>query len=148
MKKMVLLLALLCLSTLAFPKGRMQVTIDYTNGVYRGFLYDGIIMVEEDFLKDKPRYEGRFLDEFLQYFSGIAYFPTEIDESDDIVSISILNVSKKGDVTAQVTYGDQTIKMQGKGGVFGSFLNLFGDGMNSLGKNVALWLNSIILPAK
>lgn len=148
MKKFLLLFAIVCMSVVASAKGKMQVVVDYKDGVYRGFLYERIIVDEEDFLKDKPRYEGRFMDAFLAYYTGVAYFPTEVNESEDKVTISILKVTKKGDVTAEVTYGDQTTTLTGKGGVFGSFLNLFGDGMNSLGKNVALWLNTVLLPAK
>ena len=141
------MIAIICMTTFAYSKGRMQVVINYTNGIYRGVLYERIIIDEEDFLKDKPRYEGRFMDDFQKYFEGVAYFADEINASDDIVIIDILQVNSKGYVKADVTFGDNSIQLVGKGGVFGTFLNLFGDGMKSLGREAALWLNSIMIPS-
>ena len=146
MKKIALLFCLICLCTLTFAEGRMQVMIDYSNGIYRGLLYDRIIVDEPDFIKDKPRYETRFMNEFQDNYNGAAYLTEEIDETDDIVTIRIIKVSPKGYVTADVFYGNKIIRMEGKGGVFGTFLNLFGDGMQSLGRDIALWLNTICSP--
>ena len=147
MKRFLLMIAIICMSTFAYSKGRMQVVINYTNGIYRGVLYERIIIVEEDFLKDKPRYEGRFMDDFQEYFEGVAYIADEINASDDIVIIDILQVNSKGYVKADVTFGDNSVQLVGKGGVFGTFLNLFGDGMESLGRETALWLNTVCPPA-
>lgn len=60
MKKVLLsIIALLC-SIVAFSENRLQIVIDYKNGIYQGYTYDKIIVEEKDFLKDKHRYEGRF----------------------------------------------------------------------------------------
>lgn len=146
MKKMVFLFCLICLCTLTFAEGRMQVMIDYSNGIYRGLLYDRIIVDEPDFIKDKPRYEARFMNEFQDNYNGAAYLTEEIDETDDIVTVRIIKVSPKGYVTADVLYDNKIVRMEGKGGVFGTFLNLFGDGMRSLGRDIALWLNTVSAP--
>lgn len=108
--------AIICMSTFAYSKGRMQVVINYTNGIYRGVLYERIIVDEEDFLKDKPRYEGRFMDDFQKYFVGVAYFADEVNASDDIVTIDILQVTSKGYSWARSSvcrYGQGTIPIFG-----------------------------------
>lgn len=87
------------------------------------------------------------MDDFQKYFAGVAYFADEVNASDDVVTIDILQVTSKGYVTADVTFGDKSIQLVGKGGVFGTFLNLLGDGMKSLGRDAALWLNSIMTPS-
>lgn len=140
MKKVLLsIIALLC-SIVAFSENRLQIVIDYKNGIYQGYTYDKIIMEEKDFLKDKHRYEGRFYEEFQNNYKGVAYIPDVVNEDEPVLKIEILQVTRKGDLQANVIYGDQTTTVQAEGGTFGTFLNLFGDGMEHLGKQVGKWM--------
>lgn len=140
MKKVLLsIIALLC-SIVAFSENRLQIVIDYKNGIYQGYTYDKIIVEEKDFLKDRHRYEGRFYEEFQNNYKGVAYMPDVVNEDEPVLKIEILQVTRKGDLQANVIYGDQTTTMQAEGGTFGTFLNLFGDGMEHLGKQVGKWM--------
>lgn len=140
MKKVLLsIIALLC-SIVAFSENRLQIVIDYKNGIYQGYTYDKIIVEEKDFLKDRHRYEGRFYEEFQNNYKGVSYMPEVVNEDEPVLKIEILQVTRKGDLQANVIYGDQTITMQAEGGTFGTFLNLFGDGMEHLGKQVGKWM--------
>ncbi len=133
------IIALLC-SVAAFSGNRLQIVIDYSEGIYKGYTYNKIVVEEPDFLKDKHRYEGRFYEGFQENYKGVAYFPEEIREDEPVLKIAILQVTRKGNIVAEVTYGDKTTTMESKGGTFGTFLNLFGDGMEHLGAPVAQWL--------
>lgn len=137
MKKKMLLAIALMLSSVGFGVNRIQVVINYGNGIYNGYTYDRILMEEEDFLKDKARYEGRFFEGLMESYPGVAYAPDSISQSEPIAYVEIVKVTKKGNVTAEVTCGDKKEVLQGKGGVFGTFMNLFGDGMESLGRSLA-----------
>ena len=140
MKKVLLsIIALLC-SIVAFSENRLQIVIDYKNGIYQGYTYDKIIVEEKDFLKDKHRYEGRFYEEFQNNYKGVSYMPEVVNEDEPVLKIEILQVTRKGDLQANVIYGDQTTTVQAEGGTFGTFLNLFGDGMEHLGKQVGKWM--------
>lgn len=140
MKKVLLsIIALLC-SIVAFSENRLQIVIDYKNGIYQGYTYDKIIVEEKDFLKDRHRYEGRFYEEFQNNYKGVAYMPDVVNEDEPVLKIEILQVTRKGDLQANVIYGDQTTTMQAEGGTFGTFLNLFGNGMEHLGKQVGKWM--------
>ncbi len=143
MKKVYLfMMALLC-SFSAFSANRLQFVIDYKNGIYQGYTYDKIIVEEKDFLKDKHRYEGRFYEEFQNNYKGVAYIPEVVNEDEPVLKIEILQVTRKGDLQANVIYGNQTTTMQAEGGTFGTFLNLFGDGMEHLGKQVGKWMKKV-----
>ena len=140
MKKVLLsIIALLC-SIVAFSENRLQIVIAYKNGIYQGYTYDKIIVEEKDFLKDRHRYEGRFYEEFQNNYKGVSYMPEVVNEDEPVLKIEILQVTRKGDLQANVIYGDQTTTMQAEGGTFGTFLNLFGDGMEHLGKQVGKWM--------
>ena len=118
----------------------MQIVFEYKDGIYQGYTYDKIIQVEKDFLKDKHRYEGRFHEEFTENYKGVVYIPDSVNEDEPMLRIEILQVTRKGDLQANVIYGDKTTTMQADGGTFGTFLNLFGDGMQHLGKQVGKWM--------
>lgn len=141
------ILLLIAFAVSSHAVNRIQITFDYTKGIYKGLTYKQILSQEYDFNKDQPRYEGRFFDELFEAYSGIAYKPDSVDNSEPVVHVVILKVSSKGDILAEIACGDKSTILEGKGGVFGTFLNLFGDGMQSLGRNVALWLNTVCPPA-
>lgn len=144
MKKILLSIIALVCSVAAFPVNRLQIVIDYQNGIYQGYTYDKIIEAEKDFIKDKHRYEGRFYEEFQNNYKGVAYIPDAVNEDEPVLKIEILQVTRKGDLQANVVYGDKSTVMQADGGTFGTFLNLFGDGMEHLGKQVGKWMKKNI----
>lgn len=125
---------------LSLAENRVQIVIDYTQGIYQGMTYEQIIVDEEDFIKDRPRYEGEFFEGIQKTYSGTAYRPDAINPSEPLISIKIIKVSYAGNVKAEVTYGEKTATLKGRGGAVGTFLNLFGDGMKRLGKSVGNWL--------
>jgi len=150
MKKIVSLVCLaLAVAANAFAAERVQVVFDYTQGIYRGLTYEGIVVDEPDFQKDAPRYEARFFSSFLDNFGGAAYRQDgEIRSDEALLTVRVVKVQRKGDTTAELVYTtadgqQQTTTITGDGGVFGSFLNLFGDGMRSVGEAAAKWLNQV-----
>lgn len=140
MKKSLLLLIAVLFAGMAFAQDRKQVYVEYTNGVYRGFTYEDIQSQEDDFIKDKDRYESRFWDSLLKHYKGVALRAADIREAEHLLTINIIQVTGKGAITAEVSYGDAKATLYSKGGKIGSFMNLFGDGMDDLGKQVAKWL--------
>lgn len=139
MKKILLFFALLLSVTLSAQ--RIQIVLDYEDGIYRGLTYTSIIQDEEDFIKDQPRYEDNFFSALFKHYKGIAYKPESVRDDEPIALVKIQQVTPKGDTKAAIEYNGETTYLTGKGGVFGSFLNLFGDGMESLGKELAKYLN-------
>jgi len=120
---------------------RLQVTVDYTQGIYNGYTYEKILMAESDFTKDQPRYEGKFAEALAKTYYDVIFIGENAEDAD--VRVTILQVGKKGDLKADVEYNGQTFRLTGKGGTFGTWLNLFGDGMKSLGENLGANLNKL-----
>ncbi|MGM9809682.1 MAG: hypothetical protein ACI30J_02295 [Paludibacteraceae bacterium] len=164
MKKLTLVLALLIGSIYgakALNQERvMFVVFNYENGIYRGAAESDIIGLEADWYKDRPRYEGRFFEEFAEPISNItgkaAMIRTEQQLAElgeitaPIVRIEIISVDKKGNTQAEISFTNPAkpeqnaeIIMRSKGGTFGTWLNLFGDGMEHLAPQVASWIAKI-----
>lgn len=124
---------------------KVRLEIDYQQGVYAGHTYNDMCALESDFLKDQVQYESRFMRGIEKTFAGAALISNdETLEGFETVHITIISVNSKGKLTAEVRCGTlvQTFTNL-KGGVFGTWLNLFGDGMHSLGKAVGKWVTSI-----
>lgn len=143
MKKLLLMAALIAAACSLQARERIQLVFDYQDGIYQGYTYATIQQMEEDFLKDQLRYEGRFRDGLANEFTGLIYTPDEINPEEPILLVKILQVDRKGTVLAEVSFKEKTVDFKGKGGVFGSWLNLFGDGMKSLGENIGIWLRQV-----
>lgn len=147
MKKLLFLLAILA-GTTAMAQRQIQLTIDYTQGIYDGRTYRGIQEAEDDFLKDQPRYESRLMEGLSDHLTtDVVFWPDSVDADKPELHILIIAVDRKGNIKAQATLTQGTDSRSfsttsAKGGVFGSWLNLFGDGMHSLGKQLAAWLNT------
>lgn len=129
--------------------------INYDNGVYIGKTIEGIAEYEPDWYKDQPRYEGRFFEGFEKKLNKRKIDKICLLVSSDkydattkaalVVKINIHSVDTNGNTKAVVEFicADETSKsivMHGKGGVFGTWLNLFGDGMESLGENIVEYI--------
>jgi hypothetical protein len=135
----------------------ITVVINYENGVYMGKTIEGIAEYEPDWYKDQPRYEGRFIKGFDKQLtrsnvdkSCLLLSPDKYDEnikSALLVKVNIRSVESNGNTRAVVEFigaaNDEipkAIGMRGEGGVFGTWLNLFGDGMESLGENIVKYI--------
>lgn len=128
--------------------------INYEDGVYIGRTIEGIAEYEPDWYKDQPRYEGRFLEGFEKKLVKrkinkicLLVSPDEYDATANaalVVKINIHSVDTHGNTKAIVEFSadetSKTIVMRGEGGVFGTWLNLFGDGMESLGENIVEYI--------
>lgn len=144
MRKTLLLLFALMTAVMAQAGiNKVRIEIDYQQGVYYGHTFEDIVVLEEDFLNDQMRYESRFMDGMEKSFAGAALISDEPREGFETVHITILNVNSKGRLTAEVRCGNLIETFSNlKGGTFGTWINLFGDGMESLGRAVGLWLNA------
>lgn len=134
--------------------------INYEDGVYIGRTIEGIAEYEPDWYKDQPRYEGRFLEGFEKKLVKrkinkicLLVSPDEYDATANaalVVKINIHSVDTHGNTKAVVEFcadeTSKTIVMRGEGGVFGTWLNLFGDGMESLGENIVEYIYKNKLP--
>ena len=130
--------------------------INYQNGIYLGRTAEGIAEYEQDWYKDRPRYEGRFhkgveeklikrkIDKICLLISPDKY----IDENNSplVVKVDINSVDSNGNTAAIVEFKNshgvnQSVVIRGEGGVFGTWLNLFGDGMESLGEKIVEYIH-------
>lgn len=133
----------------------IMVVINYENGVYIGRTIEGIAEYEPDWYKDQPRYEGRFIKGFdekriKRKIDKICLLvtPDKYDANAKaalVVKVNIHSVDTNGNTTAIVEFvgadeTPKTIVMRGKGGTFGTWLNLFGDGMESLGEDIVEYI--------
>lgn len=134
----------------------ITVVINYENGVYMGKTIEGIAEYEQDWYKDQPRYEGRFIKGFDEKLTKrkidkicLLLSPDKYDETIKpalLVKVNIHSVDTNGNTKAVVEFvganeTPKTIVMRGEGGVFGTWLNLFGDGMESLGENIVEYIH-------
>ena len=161
MKKFLLstLLVFFCLTQYAQNYEHcITVVINYEDGVYLGRTIEGIAKYEPDWYKDQPRYEGRFIKGFDKQLTNckidktcLILSPDKYDEtikSALVVKVNIRSVESNGNTRAVVEFiganNDEipkAISMRGEGGVFGTWLNLFGDGMESLGGNIVKYIH-------
>ena len=133
----------------------IMAVVNYEDGVYIGRTIEGIAEYEPDWYKDQPRYEGRFLEGFEKQLVKrkinkicLLVSPNEYDETANaalVVKVNIHSVDTNGNTKSVVEFisadeTSKTIVMRGKGGVFGTWLNLFGDGMESLGEDIVEYI--------
>lgn len=140
------------------------IVFNYENGIYRGVFENEVVSSEGDWYIDRPRYERRFLNEFNEIIGksrtpkmGIVCTPEYLTELGDvsavpIVKIEILTVDDKGNLTANVIIENTKDSekflspklFKCSGGVFGTWLNLFGDGMEALGSAVGNYMRKAL----
>ena len=83
---------------------------------------------------------------FNRSFQNV-YFSSITEGRDYLVTLILRQVSKQGDAVADVTIetpeGQNAVilTLKGAGGRYGSFINLMGDGMESLGYELAKRMN-------
>ena len=105
---------------------------------------------EKDWNVDKPEIEGYVLERANKALEGLCYLKMG-KEADLTVRILVNTVSVKGDHSFEVQLLDKSGKVQGtisglfgKGGMFGTKLNLIKDGAKSTGKRAGALLRKYI----
>ena len=105
---------------------------------------------EKDWNVDKPEIEGYILQKANTALNGSCYLKMGKEEN-LTVRIVVNTVSVKGDHSFEVLLVDKTEKVLGKlsglfgkGGMFGTKLNLIKDGAKSTGKRAGAWLKKYI----
>lgn len=121
---------------------RINLQFDYSSANINGHTEEEFAKIEADWYKDRPRYEGRFRSDFANTIKPKNVMLGDFADSKFTMKIVVEQVQKNGTVnaTVEVLEGKNVVaktEMTGKGGVFGTFLNLFGDGLGDLGKNIA-----------
>ena len=151
MKKYLFVLMMSCLTTTMFAQGlgflkneaRVDMKLNYSEAVIAGYEESNILTFEKDWEKDQAvlfaKMVGPYNDKLGETlpagnFSNANYTievrPTVIQKNGNIVGYFVVL-----DAAGTELYRSQ--KFSAKGGTFGTFLNLVGDGMKSTGKVIA-----------
>lgn len=134
----------------------IMVVFNYDNGMYIGRTLEGIAEYEPDWYKDQPRYENRFykgfeerlhkrkIDKLCRLIS--AEDIQDIENAAYVIQVNIHSVDTNGNTAAIVDFkfadtNALSVVIRGEGGVFGTWLNLFGDGMQSLGGKIVDYIH-------
>lgn len=129
---------------LSFLKGEqyLNVEIDYSEALIGGYEESNILEYEEDWENDKPTLYRKFIDEFSDILK--THIAGKISKANYTVIVKTLEIRNNGNMKAYFVISDTNERTvyrsetySAKGGRFGSFLNLVGDGMESLGKRTA-----------
>jgi hypothetical protein len=132
------------------------VVMNYDNGVYMGRTAEEIAEYEPDWYKDQPCYENRFykgfeerlhkrkIDKLCRLIS--AEDIQDIENAAYVIQVNIHSVDTNGNTAAIVDFkfadtNALSVVIRGEGGVFGTWLNLFGDGMQSLGGKIVDYIH-------
>lgn len=126
----------------------IDMQFDFTSGVYRGLTYNELVESEcpgENSLQSWRVHEESLKSQFLRCFHeevGPAYsFGSYADMATYRMTMKINHVNAKGFLSATFTFthiatGNIIVQfdVNGKGGKYGSFVNLFGDGIRDAGE--------------
>lgn len=151
MKKILSILVMCCLATTMFAQdlgflkneARVGMRLNYAEAVIAGYEEANILVFEKDWEKDQSvlfaKMAGNYNDKLGERlpagnFSNVNYTievrPVVIKKNGNIVGYFVVL-----DAAGSELYRSQ--RFSAKGGKFGTFLNLVGDGMKSTGKAVA-----------
>lgn len=165
MKKILLALLVSTLSFTAFAqdlegsvKGladarQAQIEIDFSSASIHGLSEEGFAAIEADWYKDKPEIIGDFVTPAVDKLKDVLSLGVNTGCTYKIV-IKVVSINKSGTwrSDAVIYNGDTqeaTIKdIKGKGGTFGSQLNLIKDGAQSSGQKFAAALKKYLKKAK
>ena len=126
----------------------IDMQFDFTSGVYRGLTYNELVESEcpgENPLQSWMIHEESLKNQFIRCFLeevGPGYaFGSYANTATYRMTMKIINVTVKGYLSAIFTFtnistGDIIVQFNvyGKGGKYGSFVNLFGDGIRDAGE--------------
>lgn len=128
----------------------LGVQIIAENASYNGLSYDNWLKVVPELESSIPELVERCVEgannRFNRSFQNV-YFSSITEGRDYLVTLVLRQVSKQGDSVADVTIetpdGQRAfiLTLKGAGGRYGSFINLMGDGMESLGYELAKRMN-------
>ena len=131
---------------------KIDFQIDYSSGVYKGLTFDELRQVEcqgenpeKEWTSIHNELKSGFISYFLDVVANQGYSLGTFDESvaKYRLTMHINFVNSKGNITANYTIskiktGEPVVEFtaNSEGGVFGSFINLWGDGMQDAGSVV------------
>ena len=156
---MILLLGLLCVGAAMAQKvvqgslaslrdvRRATVVVDYSEGVIQGMSEAEYAAYERHWEKSKPGINGQFIAAFNDRQVRLLITPQAGPAC--TMELKVLNVTRKGEIRAEAVFkdsatGEVLVVIGGirvKGGVFGTGLNLMGDGMTNLGKTLGKYID-------
>lgn len=122
---------------------RLQFDIDFTQANIIGMSEKEYSAYETDWLKDRPRYTGRFYNALENQLEGKYFLIGRQPDATYKAVMQVEQINRDGTVYATIVFtpkdSDQvlcTVTLIGKGGTFGTHLNLIGDGMQNCGKQL------------
>ena len=128
----------------------LGVKIIADNATYNGLSYADWLNVAPELATSVPALVERCVEgannRFNRSFQNVFFSPIT-EGRDYLVTLILRQVSKQGDAVADVTIetpeGQNAVilTLKGAGGRYGSFINLMGDGMESLGYELAKRMN-------
>ena len=121
-----------------------------------GLSYRDRVGIDPEVETDFKDLVSRFATAFNRSFrSGkrTFYVTPAVDDKEYLITMTIKSVTENGNTVADVVIttpdGEATISnIKGKGGMIGSFINLMGDGFESLGKELADRIQSAVFKNK
>ena len=135
---------------------RVGLEVDFSSAVILGMSEQEYAAYEEDWQTDKPAIVSKFSEGCNDKLDGLFYvgsYKAEVREA--LIRVTVLTVSQKGDMDCDVrildSEGNATATIRGiraKGGVFGTTLNLIGDGATHTGEALGKFLVSNFRPER
>lgn len=125
-----------------------NIKVNYTDASIHGLSEEDFSYIEPDWEKEKPTVLLKIISQLSDRLQGKLTFGLKRENSYTIV-INVVSVNSKGthlsnvDIISPSGEVEASIQgVEGKGGTFGSAINLIGDGAKSTGKNIAKILSN------
>lgn len=115
----------------------MQLVLDFSNASMLGLSEDKFAVYEKDWQKEKKEIYGELLSEISKRNKHIAFTR---QEKPYVLKVEIKEVSLSGNTICNLIFYSDSKEMAvvegiyGKGGKYGTKINLIGDGVKSIGK--------------
>lgn len=135
-------------SSLVTPQN-IDLEIDFTSGTYKGLTYDELLNLvcpgtnqTEQWAIKASSLRGSFMHYFVERIAPKGYMVGSYKDGQARyrLTMQINYVSPKGDVSAtyiitDINTGEEVVEFKdtSEGGMFGTFMNLFGDGLREAG---------------
>jgi len=151
MKRLFFVIVLSCLTTYLFAQGlgflnkevKVGMRLNYSEASIAGFEEASILDFEQDWEKDQSILFAKMIGPYNDKLGAV--LPAgNFSNVNYIIEVRPIVIQKNGNIVGYFVVVDaegnevfRSQKFSAKGGKFGSFLNLVGDGMKSTGKAVA-----------
>lgn len=151
MKKFFAILMTMCIGaalhaqSMSFLKNESKISmrLNYSEANIAGFTEATILSLEEDWNKDQPVLFAKLTDEYNDKMKK--KLPAGMfSDANYVIEVRPTDIRKNGTITFYFVIlsngGEEMYRsgnLKGKGGTFGSLLNLIGDGMRSTGEEIA-----------